>query len=314
MTAVVVAVVFVLFIALWYYVPVMGSDESTFCARCHSMAPEYLTWQSSNHAQFQCRECHREPGVTGFIRYQGRIFIETLFYRSGGNGLTKVNSGSVSNSVCLGCHSKNRKYSPSSDTVVPHQKHLDKGINCIDCHAGVAHGRIVERGITAKIPAEEWGQSLADEQMDFEFSTPRMSTCLDCHGKRRVSQNCSICHSRQLVPTTHKTGDWERQHGFAAQKDFKPCNLCHSYSFNQSLDLTALTVQSYIKNNTFCYNCHLQKPSTHRDPKFREIHGDLVKSRGLDNCFSCHNINKNEQNSNRGPINKVYCNKCHWFK
>ena len=312
--AVIVAVVFVLFLALWYYVPVLGSDESAYCARCHAMTPEYLTWQASGHAQFQCKACHQEPGVTNFLKYQGRLIKEFIFCRSGGAAITKPMSEPIADSACQECHSGNRKYSPSSDTVIPHGKHEAKGISCVSCHAGIAHGRIVERGITATVAVDDWNESLASLQMDFQYSTPRMSVCLDCHGKRKVSENCSICHSRQSIPTTHKSDGWERQHGSAAEKDYKPCNLCHSYTFNQSLDLSTLSVQNYIKNNTFCFNCHLQKPSTHKNPSFRQTHGNLAKTRGLENCFSCHDINKNAPNSNRGPINKVYCNKCHWFK
>ena len=37
--------VFVFLLILGYYGPVLGSGESKYCARCHSMAPEYLTWQ-----------------------------------------------------------------------------------------------------------------------------------------------------------------------------------------------------------------------------------------------------------------------------
>lgn len=311
--AVIGAVVFIFLVMLWYYVPVLGSNESKYCARCHAMVPEYLTWQASNHAQFQCKECHRESGAANFLKYQGRIFVEIMFYRAGGGGIKSPMEDPMPNSVCLKCHSENRKYSPSSDTVVPHEKHQAQGIACVSCHAGVAHGRIVKRGITAKIPVNEWTGDVVNEQMDFKYTTARMAVCLDCHGKRQVTEKCSVCHSRQIVPATHKSRDWERQHGLSAQTDFKPCNLCHVYSNKQQLDLTAITVRDYIKNNTYCFNCHLQKPSTHKDEMFREVHGELAKSRGLGNCLGCHDIKETKQGKDRGPINKVYCNQCHWF-
>lgn len=310
--AVILAVVFVLFVFLWYYVPVLGTNNSAFCARCHTMIPEYQTWQYSSHAQFDCKACHQQPGVTGFFKFQG-MMLKEIFYLGDRNTTITKNMTSVPDSVCLKCHSDNRKYSPSSDTVVPHQRHLAKGVHCVNCHAGLAHGRIVERGITKQFTADQWNFSLAGEQMDNKYVTPRMSVCLDCHGKRQINQTCSVCHSRQVVPDTHKAADWIRQHGLNAEKDFKPCNLCHSYSFNESKDLTSLTVQGYIRNNTFCYNCHLQKPGTHKAPDFRQQHGELVKSRSLDNCFSCHNVNQNDSTKNKGAVNKVYCNKCHWF-
>jgi len=312
--AVLIAVAFVFIAISWYYMPVMGSNESKYCVRCHSMIPEYTTWQASYHAQFQCKECHRESGVTQFIKYQGRIFTEIFFYRTGGGAIKTPMKDPMPNAVCLKCHSENRNYTPSSDTVVPHDKHLAKGVACVSCHAGVAHGRIVQRGITKQIPPEEWNKSLAQEQMDFNYTTPRMAVCLDCHGKRQVSEKCSVCHNKQIVPANHKSEGWERLHGQSAQQDFKPCNLCHVYSMKKQVDLTQITVPEYIKNNTFCFNCHLQKPSTHKDPRFREVHGELAKSRGLGNCTGCHDINQQKQSKDSGPKNKVYCNQCHWFK
>ena len=278
------------------------------------MIPEYLTWQVSGHSQFQCKDCHRESGVINFFRYQGRLFKEMLFFRAGGGAIKSINESSFPDSACLKCHSENRKYSTSSDTIIPHQKHINKGISCVACHAGAAHGRIVERGTTGEIPVDEWNMGVATEQMEFKYTTPRMAICLDCHGKRQVTEKCSVCHSKQIVPASHKSGDFERQHGLTAQKDFKPCNLCHSYSLKKSADLTAITVPDYIKMNSFCFNCHLKKPSTHQGPGFGKVHGELAKSRGLENCLGCHTVNKEKLNKDSGPINKVYCNKCHWFK
>ncbi len=329
--AVILAGVFVLFMMLWYYVPAAGSNEAAYCARCHAMTPEYLTWQQSSHAQFQCKDCHRESGMQNFLSYQGRI-IGNIFYPgardadkkkgaedkkdSGGKRAAGDGPGDVAvpDSACLGCHSENRSYSPSSDTVVPHEKHRKAGVNCATCHAGLAHGRIVERGVTEKVNPDEWNQALAKEQMDFKYTTPRMAVCLDCHGKRQVTEKCSVCHSRQIVPASHKSNGFERDHGRTAQEDFKPCNLCHSYSMTKPVDLLEINVRDYIKTNSFCFNCHLQKPSTHKDEDFGKLHAELTKTRGIENCFGCHDINENKNPQDRGPVNKVYCNSCHWFK
>lgn len=311
--AVLGAVVFVFSVMAWYYVPVMGSNESEYCARCHAMKPEYATWQASYHAQFQCKECHSQSGVSNFIQYQGRIFTEIFFYRGSQEGIKTPMKEPIPNSVCLKCHSENRNYTPSSDTVVPHNKHLAQGVACVDCHAGVAHGRIVERGKTAEIPPDDWDQAVAEEQMDFKYTTPRMAVCLDCHGKRQVTEKCSDCHSKQIVPASHKSQGWERQHGLSAQQDFKPCNLCHVYSLKKQVDLTKINVSEYIKTNTYCFNCHLQKPSTHKDLRFREIHGQLAQTRGMANCLGCHDVKQQKQSKDQGPKNKVYCNQCHWF-
>jgi len=313
--AVICTVVFVLFLVLWYTVPVLGSDSSEYCARCHVMAPEYLTWQNSYHSQFACKDCHRDYGMSTFFKYQGKLFKEIFSSRSGsGDAVTSAMQEKMPDSVCLGCHSENRQYSPSSDTVIPHSKHRQAGVKCVTCHAGVAHGRIVERGVTKEIPPEEWHKGTGREQMDFKYTTPRMAVCLDCHGKRRVSEKCSVCHSRQIVPANHKSGDFERSHGIEARKDFKPCNLCHVYSLKEPVELREISVSEYIKGNTFCFNCHLKPPSTHKKGNFGEYHSELARTRGTENCMGCHDVDKPKPRQDSGPINSVYCNKCHWFE
>lgn len=292
---------------LWYTVPVMGGNGSQACVRCHDMTPEYLTWKQSNHAQFQCRDCHYGKDAGGFMKYQEHV-LTSLFAGDRENTKT-MGTELIPDSVCLKCHSENRKYSPSSDTIIPHKTHKEKGIQCVECHSGVAHGRIAERGVVEQIPAEEWNDAVAAEQMDFNYTTPRMDICLDCHGERKVTTTCSVCHSSQVVPSSHKAENWMDQHGINAKGDFKPCNLCHSYTLKKSVDLTKINVSEYINNNTFCYNCHLTKPPGHQGD-FRKVHGQQVKEKGMANCQACHAVKaKDAQNAN-----PVKCNDCHWFQ
>ena len=44
------------------------TDATPFCGSvCHSMAPEYTTYQRSPHAHVTCAQCHVGPGATGYI-------------------------------------------------------------------------------------------------------------------------------------------------------------------------------------------------------------------------------------------------------
>ena len=43
------------------------TDDVSFCgAVCHSMTPEFVTYQQSPHAHVTCAQCHVGPGVTGY--------------------------------------------------------------------------------------------------------------------------------------------------------------------------------------------------------------------------------------------------------
>ncbi|KNZ70943.1 putative multiheme cytochrome c [Thermincola ferriacetica] len=300
-------------INLYVIVPVSVGNEAEACARCHAMVPEYATWRESNHAQFQCRDCHKQPGFAHLLKYQTRMVKEFLFYRATDMPQTVV-ADKIPDEVCKQCHSSNRIVSASSDTIIPHQKHEEKGISCVTCHKGVAHGRIMERGMTRKLTVSEWTPDVAREQMDYKYTTPKMDICLDCHGKRNVETTCSVCHSSMPIPDSHKPANWMTKHGEQARQDFKPCNLCHVYTMKKEVDLLQTTVFGYIRINTFCMNCHTtKKPPSHRQEGFMARHGTEAKNKGTGNCFVCHNLNKEDAQKGGWP-NKVNCNDCHWFK
>ena len=44
------------------------TDAVSFCgAQCHSMTPEYVTYQQSPHAHLECAQCHVAPGNLGYV-------------------------------------------------------------------------------------------------------------------------------------------------------------------------------------------------------------------------------------------------------
>lgn len=58
------------------------TDAVPFCGSvCHSMAPEYTTYQRSPHAHVTCAQCHVGPGATGYIvaKFRGMTeLVETI--------------------------------------------------------------------------------------------------------------------------------------------------------------------------------------------------------------------------------------------
>ncbi len=62
----------------------------------------------------------------------------------------------LSDENCLQCHSKNRLVSASGDLIVNHKGHIEEGVPCISCHAGVAHAKIAARGINTEEVRGHW--------------------------------------------------------------------------------------------------------------------------------------------------------------
>lgn len=55
------------------------TDAVPFCgAVCHSMTPEYTTYQRSPHAHVTCAQCHVEPGATGYLASKLRGMTELV--------------------------------------------------------------------------------------------------------------------------------------------------------------------------------------------------------------------------------------------
>ncbi len=61
------------------YQAYLYTDAVSFCgAVCHSMTPEYVTYQLSPHARVACAQCHVGPGATGYIESKIRGMVELV--------------------------------------------------------------------------------------------------------------------------------------------------------------------------------------------------------------------------------------------
>lgn len=55
------------------------TDDVSFCGSvCHSMTPEFVTYQQSPHAHVTCAQCHVGPGVTGYAASKIRGMVELV--------------------------------------------------------------------------------------------------------------------------------------------------------------------------------------------------------------------------------------------
>lgn len=136
-----------------------------------------------------------------------------------------------------------------------HKSHHEKGINCVDCHLGVAHG----------------GQPV---------NKTKMQTCFDCHDKAQSSKspdnnNCKACHRTEdsMIPKTAITfGKGAATVNFAHDTHamMSSCNDCHVKLFPMKKGSSKLTFDSHNAGK-FCFSCHNGK-----------------KAFSWSSCSSCH--------------------------
>jgi nitrate/TMAO reductase-like tetraheme cytochrome c subunit len=315
------------FLALFASIGFSGlkaTSSSSFCSSCHEMKPEFYTWKSSTHSEVDCVNCHIEPGVKNLAKDKKNILVDTFKKKMNTYTAPIRMPGEIPDSACERCHNVDtREFTPSGDLIIPHDKHKIKGIECIQCHSGVAHGKIADRKMTFQADYDKWDQEQGASAMaDFKFIRPDMKTCMECHKARKISTECSLCHKTGMLPKSHKEADFAtKTHGKLAAKDLQKCNQCHNDMSKEKLEgyeegsvldkYLSKSSQStknqfdYAKENTFCLDCHLKRPASHQS-KFISKHGALAK-KDQQLCFACHNLNQGSITSK----NKVNCSSCH---
>ncbi|WP_066065453.1 cytochrome c3 family protein [Neobacillus soli] len=320
-----------LFLVIFFSLGAFGLEAtsgSKFCSSCHEMKPEYYTWKASTHSEVDCVNCHIEPGVKQIAKDKAEGMIKDLRNEKVTTAAIIRMTKEIPNSACEKCHNiTTRDVTASGDIIIPHDKHLEKNIKCIQCHSSVAHGKIADRNMTFKTDYGKWDSKVGTAAMaDLKFTSPTMETCMDCHIARKITTECSACHSTGMVPKSHKKIDFKtKSHGIQAKSALKNCNSCHKYMstatlegydevtvidkyLNQDSGKTAKNEHMYAKENTFCQACHKTRPVSHTKTFFSS-HGTQA-SKNEEKCFTCHDQNK----TNTASDNTVNCSTCHQMK
>lgn len=164
--------------------------EAGFCINCHEMRPNYFTWLITSHNNFGCLKCHPDIKVTTFAYKHMRGAFA--------NPIEKKDI--IPDSVCTSCHTvANRNVSPPGDIIFPHQLHVVKQIDCVDCHSSVTHLRVsqyINKEFASKnkefIPAS-FDEKQA-EKLIIKGNQILMPACMRCHNGDMATDACNACH------------------------------------------------------------------------------------------------------------------------
>lgn len=145
------------------------------------------------------------------------------------------------------------------DIIFSHKAHHDKSVECSECHRGIEENQEVSARLAIGKPE-----------------------CMDCHARRGVSNECSVCHKtlrKDVAPADHRLA-WLRTHGQEVRSDRRTrsdCNLCHT--------------------DDWCSGCHQEvAPQSHTNFWRQRGHG-VAAAIDRDNCKACHQVD--------------YCERCH---
>jgi cytochrome c nitrite reductase small subunit len=135
------------------------SDKPEACVNCHVMAPQFATWERSNHGRFTvCNDCHvpqdnilrkyyfkATDGMRHSFMFTFRLEPQVIQIKQAGKDAVQQN--------CIRCHSE--MIHPISVRSISNQKIQDEGDGyCWDCHRDVPHGRVNSLSSTpyARVP------------------------------------------------------------------------------------------------------------------------------------------------------------------
>ncbi|ALC88788.1 cytochrome C [Bacillus sp. FJAT-18017] len=294
------------------YGAIAFTSNPSFCASCHEMAPEYQTFKASAHSEIKCTQCHIEPGAKNMVLHKIESMKE-VYYHVVGPPDPIVQTVPVMKVNCGQCHSDNRLVTATGDLKVNHKGHVKEGVPCITCHAGVAHGKVVDRGINGSETYDFWTEENVDKLMTKEYINPNMGTCIDCHDKVNKGQKPWENIAYSLPVNTHGTNAdkegghgaetavaTEKGHGEEAGAEPHEASVSgiqgahETEKKTQDIILQALGKQKKdVKLSMECFTCHkeIAVPKNHDSKNWDQSHGGTALKE-LNNCINCHQDSK----------------------
>lgn len=249
----------------------------------------------------------------------------------GGVQAAPAQSGGEPFRTCETCHPNYLEMPPvTGDLIFSHPVHLEKDVKCATCHepplghfGAPAPLMMVclscHQGETAPNQCgnchrklDEIAPGLDEPVVHLEPDVKSRKTCEKCHD---VETWCEQCHG---VEMPHPAA-FMAQHGGVAANNAVTCEKCHqsrdktfcirchgvemphpAFWYSGHGDIARDNAESCARchpaEETFCNQCHHAgfQPTEEWD---REQHGEAVESRGVDDCFVCHE--------------QTFCERCH---
>jgi len=269
------------------------SARPAFCASCHEMAPEFVTWQSSAHSKVSCQSCHMEAQPTN-VAHKVKALEQVYLHVTGGVPDNIRIKEPIDNRACETCHNRQRQVTAAGDLIIPHAQHIEvEGMVCVDCHSGAAHAKITERIQRVSYAAPALLQQLKGTQA--EQYRPEMAACISCHLQRQAPTKCDVCHREIKTPASHQQTAWKVGHGQEAMTAYSQCLYCHDIALGRAPAGTGRERVEAVRSNAFCTTCHTQRPPNH-DADWQLGHRNPAKLSKA-SCLVCHDQVRSSQNT-----------------
>ncbi|MDQ0256665.1 cytochrome c-type protein NapC [Evansella vedderi] len=266
------------------YGALKATGTNQFCASCHVHPPEAISHELTTHKELYCTDCHVEPGLDNYL--MSKVAASPKMYKVTLGEIPDpifMKKEPIPNVTCQECHSQNRNVTASGDLIVNHNGHIDEGILCVTCHSGVAHGKVVERGLNESKDFDYWTEENGEEIISTEYTRPNMGTCIDCHIRYNEGETPweDKYYSLSFPP------DHEKNQSMAIYEVFERIKEQRENPKENQISME-------------CATCHLEIdiPENHYKKNFVNNHGDDAVN-AFDSCMTCHDQGKWQKNINQ---------------
>jgi hypothetical protein len=242
---------------------IVVTGQPGFCNSCHIMNDHYASWESSEHSNVNCLDCHLQPGFSGYIKGKINGLAQAVDCMVGRIG-TKPNA-TVKDASCLRseCHSTEELISTDIDYAgikFTHKNHVDKDvhgikISCCTCHSHFEGDKHFSVNNEACFSCHFLKSNGAD-------SSAVKTSCTDCHevpnkiikrGLVTINHSEFVSYKASCEDSCHK----QEIHKTSKVND-NVCLNCHSFRMEQHTDAVALHESHTNHEKVECFACHGQ--------------------------------------------------------
>jgi len=263
---------------------IVVTSQSGFCNSCHIMDTYYASWETSDHNEVNCLDCHLQPGFAGYVMGKVNGLAQAVDCAVGRVG-TKP-SATVLDASCLRseCHSteelKTEVYEYNGVRFT-HDKHIDTTVGGMKVSCGTCHSHF---------------------EGNEHFSVSE-NACFACHflgdkaeGRPLVQTECRSCHEvpKEVIRRGFVTIDHQEFVSYEASCE----ESCHK---NEVAQVSAVA-------DTVCLSCH--DFGMEADVNSVELHLAHTSHEKVE-CFACHGEVLHGQTQVTSVSAMMDCRSCH---
>jgi hypothetical protein len=221
-------------------------------------------------------------------------------------------------SDCASCHNSVEASESLTDRLLPEKDvcaechDIDDDENCELCHYEDVYEALIiiksELIFSHRYHGEELEMECTDchigfEEVDYSFEAvqpnPPMDNCYRCHNDMSVASNaCESCHivTANLLPSNHKTVDFNDTHKFLAMESGANCAMCHDRANCEACHVATIGIDEsntasdfYTPYSPYTYidGIKQQQITLVHGLNYRYTHGIDAKGKDME-CQTCH--------------------------